>query len=322
MNVRNGRYNDGTTVDATYTAALTLSGPILTNGTISGRVDIARADILLPDRFGGGATLNVEHRNTAPGFVPPVKPPPPTTASGVQSGGGLGLDITVASANRTAIAVRGYGLDAALGGSLRISGTTGNPVAIGGFDMDRGRIEVLGRRFDFTQGKVTFAGDLIPILAFQATTRTSEITATVNVTGPADNPQITFTSSPQLPEEEIISQILFDRGVTRLSAFQAAQLVDAIGQFSGAFSRGNGLFDRVRKLTGLDNLDVRQNDTGGTTVGIGKRINNNISLGVEQDTNGTGRVTIDLDITKNLKARGEAGADGSGKVGLTYEHEY
>ena len=322
VNIRNGRYNDGTTVDATYTAALTLSGPILTNGTISGRVDVARADILLPDRFGGGTTLNVEHRNTAPGFVPPVKPPPPGTAAGVQSGGGLGLDITVASANRTAIAVRGYGLDAALGGSLRISGTTGNPVAIGGFDMDRGRIEVLGRRFDFTQGKVTFAGDLIPILNFQATTRTSEITATVNVTGPADNPQISFSSSPQLPEEEIISQILFDRGVTRLSAFQAAQLVDAIGQFSGAFSRGNGLFDRVRKLTGLDNLDVRQNDAGGTTVGIGKRINNNISLGVEQDTSGTGRVTIDLDITKNLKARGEAGSNGEGKVGLTYQHEY
>jgi len=322
VNVRNGRYNDGTTVDATYTAALSLSGPILTNGTISGRVDIARAEILLPDRFGGGTTLNVEHRNTAPGFVPPVKPPPPSTATGVQSGGGLGLDITVASANRTAIVVRGYGLDAALGGSLRISGTTSNPVAIGGFDMDRGRIEVLGRRFDFTQGKVTFAGDLIPILDFQATTRTSEITATVNVTGPADNPQISFTSSPQLPEEEIISQILFDRGVSRLTAFQAAQLVDAIGQFSGAFSRGNGLFDRVRKLTGLDDVDVRQNEAGGTTVGIGKRINDNIRLGVEQDTNGTGRVTIDLDITKNLKARGEAGSNGEGKIGLTYEHEY
>ena len=78
----------------------------------------------------------------------------------------------------------------------------------------------------------------------------------------------------------------------------------------------------MRKLTGLDDLDVRQNDTGGTTVGIGKRINDNIRLGVEQDTNGTGRVTIDLDITRNLKARGEAGGDGSGKVGLTYEREY
>jgi translocation and assembly module TamB len=322
INVRNGRYTDGTTVDATYTASLSLSGPILTTGKIAGRIDVARAEILLPDRFGGGTTLNVEHVNTAPGFVPPVKPAPPPAASGVQSGGGLGLDITASSTNSSSIIVRGFGLDAELGGSLRVTGTTGNPVTVGGFDLLRGRIEVLGRRFDFTSGRLTFAGDLIPILDFKATTRTSEITATVLVAGPADDPQISFTSSPALPEEEIISQLLFDRTVGRLTAFQAAQLVDAIGQFSGAFGRGDGLFTRVRKLTGLDDLDVRQNDTGGTTVGIGKRINDNIRLGVEQDTKGTGRVTIDLDITRNLKARGEAGGDGSGKVGLTYEREY
>lgn len=322
INVQNGRYNDGTTVDATYTAALTISGPILTTGSIGGRVDIARAEILLPERFGGGQALNVQHINTEPGFVAPVKPSPPPPAEGPARSGGLGLDLTVASSNRSAIIVRGFGLDAALGGSLRITGSTGNPVTVGGFEMSRGRIEVLGRRFEFTTGRLTFAGELIPILDFQASTRTSEITAIVNVTGPADDPQISFTSSPSVPEEEVIAYLLFDQNVGSLTAFQAAQLVDAIGQFSGAFARGDGLFTRVRKLTGLDDLDIRQNESGGTTVGIGKRINDNIRLGVEQDTQGTGRVTIDLDITRNLKARGEAGSDGSGKVGLNYEREY
>lgn len=322
IDIRNGRYSDGTMVDATYTASLALSGPLLTTGSVTGRVDIARAEVLLPDSFGGGPALNVEHINVEPGFVAPVKPTPPRTVGGPQASGGLGLDITIAGSSRSAIIVRGFGLDAELGGSLRITGTTDNIVTVGGFEMLRGRIEVLGRRFDFTRGLITFAGELVPILDFEATTRASDITANVLVTGPADDPQITFTSSPELPEEEIISHLLFDTNVGSLTAFQAAQLVDAIGQFSGAFSRGDGLFSRVRRATGLDDLDVRQNETGGTTVGIGKRINDNLRLGVEQDTRGTGRVTIDLDLTRNLKARGEAGSDGSGKLGLTYEREY
>lgn len=322
IGVQNGRYNDGTMVDAAFTAALTLTGPLMTTGTVGGRVDISRADILLPDRFGGGAALDVRHVNVAPGFVPPVRPAPPSTSGGGSASGGLNLNITVASTNRTAIIVRGFGLDASLGGSLTVTGDIGNPVTVGGFEMARGRIEVLGRRFEFTRGRLTFTGDLVPVLDFEASTRTSQVTAIVNVDGPADDPVITFTSNPQLPEEEIISQILFDRNVSGLTAFQAAQLVDAIGQFSGAFARGDGLFTRVRQMTGLDDLDVRQNESGGTTVGIGKRINDNIRLGVEQDTGGAGRVTIDLDITRNLKARGSAGDDGSGSVGLNYEYEY
>ncbi|WP_421726251.1 translocation/assembly module TamB domain-containing protein [Bauldia sp.] len=322
IDVRNGRYSDGTMIDASYTAGLALTGPLMTTGSITGQVDIARAEVLLPDHFGGGVALNVEHINVEPGFVPPIQPTPPPTAGGPQSSGGLNLDITVAGSSRSAIIVRGFGLDAELGGSLRITGTTENIVTVGGFEMLRGRIEVLGRRFDFTRGRMTFAGDLVPILDFEATTRASDITANVLVTGPADDPEITFTSTPELPEEEIISHLLFDRNVGSLTAFQAAQLVDAIGQFSGAFSRGDGLFARARKITGLDDIDIRQNESGGTTVGIGKRINDNLRLGVEQDTSGTGRVTIDLDLTRNLKARGEAGGDGSGKIGLTYEREY
>ncbi|MCP4379883.1 MAG: hypothetical protein GY798_00380 [Hyphomicrobiales bacterium] len=322
IDVRDGRYSDGTTIDATYSASLGLSGPMLTTGKVTGRIDIARAEVLLPDSFGGGPALNVEHINVEPGFVPPVKPAPPRTVGGPQAAGGLALDITVASANRSAIIVRGFGLDASLGGSLRITGTTNSLVTVGGFEMLRGRIDVLGRRFDFTRGRLTFAGELVPILDFEATTRASDITATVRVTGPADNPQIELSSSPELPEEEIISHLLFDTNVGSLTAFQAAQLVDAIAQFSGAFARGDGLFARARKITGLDDLDVRQNESGGTTVGIGKRINDNIRLGVEQDTRGSGRVIIDLDLTRNLKARGEAGDDGSGKIGLTFEREY
>ncbi len=98
--------------------------------------------------------------------------------------------------------------------------------------------------------------------------------------------------------------------------------MDAVAQLTGAIRQG-GIFARIRQATGLDDLDIRQSATGGTTVGIGSRINERLRLGVEAGTDaGSGRVTIDLDITQNLKAQAEAGQDGSGKVGLTYEREY
>jgi translocation and assembly module TamB len=218
--------------------------------------------------------------------------------------------------------VRGFGVDAEFGGMLQLTGTSGNPQTAGAFQMQRGRIELLGRCFDFSSGTLTFNGDLVPVLDFTGTTQATDGTVTLNVTGPANNPQIGLSSSPARPEEEILSRLLFDQSVGNLSPLQAAQLVDAVAQLTGALG-GGGLFDRVRRATGFDDLDIRQSATGGTTVGVAKRINDKLRVGVEAGSDsGSGRVVVDLNVTKNLKARGEAGETGEGKVGLTYEMEY
>ncbi len=320
VKVDNGRYADGNLVNTAFGADLTLKGPLLGNGVLAGRIDLGRTEIRLPDKFGtSAAAIDVKHINTEPGFKAPKLRSGGAKASGA-TGGALRLD--VALAGNSGIFVRGFGIDAELGGTARLGGTTGTPVAAGGFTMNRGRIEVLGRRFDFTSGTLTFAGDLIPTLDFSATTSTSDAVVTLHVTGRADDPTISFTSSPSLPQEEILSRLLFDRNVGSLSPLQAAQLVDAVAQMTGALG-GTGLFARVREATGLDDLDIRQNASGGTTIGVAKRLGDRVRLGVEGGSeDASGRITIDLDITKNLKARGEAGQDGSGKVGLTYEREY
>jgi translocation and assembly module TamB len=321
LRVTNGRYADGSLINTTFNADLAVTGPLTGNGVVSGTVDLGRTEIQLPDRFGGAATaIDVKHVNAAPGFTPPKLRQSTASAGGSAGSGGLRLDIAL-SGNR-GLFVRGFGIDSELGGTVRIGGTTGNPQAAGAFTQRRGRIEVLGRRFDFQSGTLTFSGDLIPVVDFAATTTTSDGTVTLNVTGPANDPKITFTSSPALPQEEILSRLLFNQEVGKLSPLQAAQLVDAVAQLTGALG-GTGLFARVRQATGLDDLDVRQSATGGTTVGVSKRINDNVRLGVEAGTDANaGRVVIDLDLTKNLKARGEAGQDGSGKLGITYEREY
>lgn len=322
VNVANGRYNDGQVVDATFDASLAVNGPLTGGATMSGTVALGRTEIQLPDRLTvAKGAIEVTHVNAPPGFVPPLTEEKERAARASASGN-LRLDVELT--NSGGIFVRGFGVDAEFGGSLRITNTISDPVAAGAFTMRRGRVEVIGRRFELVSGTLTFAGDLVPVVDFNATATTSDAIVTVSVTGPANQPTISFTSNPDLPEEEILSQLLFNRSVATLSVVQVAQLLDAASQFSGG-SSGQSFFGRIRNALGVDDLDIRQNASGGTTVGVGKRINDNVSLGVEAGSDGE-RVTIDLDLTPNLKARGSAGSGGSSgadsSIGLTYEREY
>jgi translocation and assembly module TamB len=319
IKIANGRYADGKVINTRFNADLALKGPLLGNGRLSGKIDLGHTDLELPDRLAGSATaIDVRHVNAPRGFKPPRARE--STAAGSHSGGAIVLDIALAA--NSGLTVRGFGVDAEFGGMLQLTGTSGNPQTAGAFQMQRGRIELLGRRFDFSSGTLTFNGDLVPVLDFTGTTQATDGTVTLNVTGPANNPQIGLSSSPARPEEEILSRLLFDQTVGNLSPLQAAQLVDAVAQLTGALG-GGGLFDRVRRATGFDDLDIRQSATGGTTVGVAKRINDKLRVGVEAGSDsGAGRVVVDLNVTKNLKARGEAGETGEGKVGLTYEKEY
>ena len=118
---------------------------------------------------------------------------------------------------------------------------------------------------------------------------------------------ISLSSIPELPQEEVLSRLLFDRSVGSLSPLQAVQLIDAIARFTGVTS-GSSMFDRIRRATGLDDLDVRQNAAGATTVGVGRRLGDRVRLGVEAGTGTTaGRVTVDLEIE---------GAEGTRRSGL------
>ncbi len=232
----------------------------------------------MPDRLGGSATaIDVRHVNVPQGFTPPTASDK-VGADGETSSGGLGLDVSLTG--NSGVYIRGFGIDAEVGGALHVGGTTGSPQAIGGLDLRRGRIEALGKRFEFTRGSLTFESSLVPYLDFEATTQTSDAVVTLSITGPANDPTIHFTSSPELPEEEILSRLLFERSVGTLSPVQAVQLVDAVAQMTGAVAQG-GIFARVREATGLDDLDIRQTEAGGTTVGVGARINDNVRLGAE-----------------------------------------
>jgi translocation and assembly module TamB len=306
-------------------AALNLSvnGPLAAAPRIAGRVDVETIDVSVPERFGGAAAPLPNTRH--------IRPPPQTQARLAKQQRATGaaqratppfnafLDITVDAPAR--IFVRGRGIDAELGGQIRLAGSTAAPQADGSFDLRRGRLVVLTQRLDFSRGRLLFQGSPIPDLDFVAETRAGGVTARVNVTGPANAPTFAFNSDPDLPQDEVLSRLLFARASGGLSAFQALQLAQAAAQFSGA---GGDLdaFERTRRTLGVDDLDVNFGPAG-PTVGVSRAIGDRVRLGVRAGARPEdSAVGVDIDLTRRLKLQGEVGADGRTSVGAGFEIEW
>ncbi|MFL5021109.1 MAG: translocation/assembly module TamB domain-containing protein [Microvirga sp.] len=310
------------TVEASADLDLTVSGPLLSRPRAAGRINIISMNVSVPDRL--PTTLR-----PLPG-TRHVRPTPTAAARLAlaqrrQSASARGtpfraeLDLTLTAQNR--IFVRGRGINAELGGDLRLQGTSQDPIAIGAFELRRGRFDLLGQRLEFVRGRLDFTGDLTPSLDFLAETQAGDVTARIGVTGPASSPEFTFSSEPYLPQDEVLSRILFQRPSGGLSAGQALQLAQAVAQLSGG--SGNDAFEQLRRSLGVDSLDITVGAGGGPGVGVSRYISDNVRVGVKAgalpEESG---VTVDVDLTRRLKAQGEINAEGGSSVGLGFELEY
>ncbi|MBN8994077.1 MAG: translocation/assembly module TamB domain-containing protein [Rhizobiales bacterium] len=306
---------------------VTVTGPVAIRPKIGGRIVVKTLDVNIPDRLDSGLPdvsvrhVNVEGKGGAGKSQAAVQAPAAkaaATRAAPRATSAVDLDVAVSAPN--GVFVRGMGLDAELGGDITVRGNNAAPVAIGAFDLRRGRFSVAGKTFTLTSGTITFAGSLDPQLNLVAETTSNGVTAKIVITGPASAPQIALTSSPELPQDEIVSRLFFGRELGSLSAGQALQVAQVVAQFSGG---GPGVLDKVRRSLGVDALDVGANAAGnGGEIGIGKRLNDHIYLGVKQGTQpGSSKVTVDVDITKNIRVQGATGADSS-EVGIGAQWDY
>ena len=309
------------TVEASADLDLTLSGPLTSRPRVAGRIDIITMNVSVPDRLPTTlrplpGTKHVRPTPTAAARLALTQRRQAASARGTPFR--AELDLVLTAQNR--IFVRGRGLNAELGGDLRLQGTTQDPVAIGAFELRRGRFDLLGQRIDLVRGRLDFTGDLTPSLDFLAETQAGDVTARIGVTGPASSPEFSFSSSPDLPQDEVLSRILFQRPSGGLSAGQALQLAQAVAQLSGG--SGNDAFERLRRSLGVDSLDITVG-ADGPGVGVSRYISDNVRVGVRAGARPEeSGVTVDIDLTRRLKAQGEVNAEGGSSVGLGFEMEY
>ncbi|OWV90796.1 filamentous hemagglutinin adherence factor [Rhizobium sp. R72] len=312
-------YVDGTLVVATVDGTLGLRGPLLANPTLNGRLRLERASITVPERLPTSLReIDIRHVNAPKAVLAQLRD---ETQQGARTKSNtINLDLQLDAPSQ--IFVRGRGIDAELGGSVTIRGTAAEPIVSGGFTMRRGRLTILNRRLDFTsRSRITFAGDLTPALDMEASSTSGSTTLTVDVTGLATDPSITFSSSPALPQDEVLAQLIFGQSMSRLSPVQIAQLADAVAQLAGG--RSGSLFQGLRNQLGVDDFDVSTDAKGRTSVSVGRYLNDRTYFELQQTTGkGGAKAIINFDVGRGVKLRAGAGGDGEGEAGVVYEHEY
>jgi translocation and assembly module TamB len=309
---------------ATLDANLSLRGDLAGTLAAGGSVTIDRADIGIPDRLPASVPVLQVRR---PGQ------PPPAAASGPD----VALDVTVSAPAQ--VFVRGRGLYAELAGRIHVGGTAVAPIPVGSFRLRRGEFNLAGQMLTFTSGEISFQGDLTdPALNFVASSYNGSITAMLTVGGFASAPKITLSSTPDLPQDEVLAQLLFHQSASTLSALQLAQAAAALAQISGV---GGGAFDplnTVRKDLGLDRLNVGGGQGGtGANVEAGRYVARGVYVGAKQAATGGGtQATVQVDLLRGLKLETNVGMGGTTSatgaagtsdpygtsVGLTYQFQY
>ncbi|MBY3236012.1 filamentous hemagglutinin adherence factor [Rhizobium laguerreae] len=310
-------YVDGTLVVSTVNGTLGLRGPI-TNATLSGKLRLDKTSITVPEKLPTSLReIDIRHKNAPRAVLAQLRDDgerKPGEKSSV-----ITLDLEIDAPSH--IFVRGRGIDAELGGLVTIRGTAAAPNVTGGFTMRRGRLTILNRRLDFSdKSRITFVGDLTPALDMEATSASGSTTLTVDVAGLATDPAITFSSSPELPQDEVLAQLIFGQSMSKLSPVQIAQLADAVSQLAG--NRSTSLFEGLRNQLGVDDFDVSTDSKGQTSVSVGRYLNDRTYFELQQGGSAGAKAVINLDVGRGVKLRGGAGGNGEGEAGIVYEREY
>jgi translocation and assembly module TamB len=325
---------------ANITADLTLTGDMLTKLNAAGTVHVNRAVINIPNAFPPDVpTLNVVRAGQKP-------PPPPKPSKLV-----IALDYKV-SAPR-AVFVRGRGIDAELGGDLRVNGTASDVNVSGRFDMHQGTINLGGTTLTFDpESNVSFNGSGVnkkidPSLYFVAKQDTGQVaSAELYVTGFADAPVITLKSNPEgEPQDQIMSQLLFGtNAVATLSPLQLAQIGAALVTLGGiGGSGGFNPINTIQRKLGLDRLSIGgggggasaggagspnalgtapgQSDANAATIEAGRYISSRVYVGAKQSTLGPTQAQVQIDLTKKLKIQATLGNGGGSVQGATPQND-
>lgn len=251
-------------------------------------------------------------------------PPPDPNAAAGPAPTNWKLDLRVRADNQ--LFVGGMGLDSEWKTDMRVTGTTGNPNVSGRIQVVRGTFSFAGRRLDLAESSViTFRGPLLnPDLNITASTTVQTTTVNLNVSGTAQKPQIAFTSSPSLAQDEVLSLLLFGGPVSSLTPMQALQLASSLNSLRSG-GGGVGALGKVRGATGLDNLSLLGSDksTGrGNAVQAGKYLSKNIYVQVIADTKGFTQTQLTIALSRALSLVSQAGGYLGPSVGLKYSKQY
>jgi translocation and assembly module TamB len=302
-------------------ATVTASGPAtLSRGAdgavkLSGALILDRADVAAnPPTPSGVTPMDVVEINRVPG-----------------AGGGrleaagehapaVGLDVTLKAPR--GVFLKGRGLNLELSLDAHVTGSTANPILAGQAHVVRGDYDFGGKRFSFDPSGVIYLASSPDDIRLDLTASREDpsLTAVIRIDGTAQKPRITLSSTPVLPTDEVLAQVLFGASASQLSPMATAQMAAAMTALAGG--AGFDVAGNLRTLAHLDRLAFG-GDTPGAIVSGGKYVTNNVYVEIAGGASGpTGAVEWRVRRNLSIVSRLAGGPGGDSQVQVRWRRDY
>ena len=311
---------DPTLYQTVIDGTLALRGPLAGGAVLAGQLQLGQTDVFIAANSGPsfGSLPGLVHVN-APSEVARTR-----TWAGLSDtartdapGPIYRIDMQINAPAR--IFVRGRGLDAELGGQLRLQGQSDAIAPQGSFQLIRGRLDVLGRRLTLTEGSLNLQGSFDPTIRFAATSQTEDTSITLALQGVATKPELQLSATPELPQDEILARLLFGRNLAQISPLQAVRLAAALRSLSGG---GDGLAGNLRRELALDDFDINTTTDGQVEARAGKYLSDQLYSDVILRGAGETEVQLNLQLSPDVTLRGRVDSRGDTGIGLHFEKDY
>jgi len=223
--------------------------------------------------------------------------------------------------------IHGPGTAMEVSGDLQITKEVDQIFLLNGtMTIVRGFASAYGKRFVMKQGQVIFTGtpEINPQLDITVDHTVSNYLVEIHVGGRARTPEITFSSTPELPQTDILSLLIVGKTMDRLTGSEQENLSSQLTGAVGGMVAGK-LQDALGGVLGFDTFSIGAGDSlGGGSVSIGQYVTQNIYLSydVGMGKGGGNRVGIEYSITPRFKLKGSTSDNGASAIDFLWRRDY
>lgn len=308
-------------------ASISASGPLTligkkSRGKLQGNLNVEKAIVRLEEALPKQIkTIDINYFNIPEGQQP--------HQIETNSGSPIDLDIKL---HAKEVIVEGNHLKSLWKGTVNIAGNTSQPLLFGDLWISNGEYDLKGKLFNLTQGSIHFAGSPAKktSLYVVASKEIDPIKVEMIVKGPVNKLGVSFRSTPPMSQREVLSYILFGRGISDISHGEGDTLNQSFMALNASDSseEKQDLLSRLRNNIGIDRLDFSASGEGANrdvSVQVGKYIWKDVLISLNKSIGAASdRVAMEAKIMKNMKAQAEMdiGSSAQGKISLKWKRDY
>lgn len=218
-------------------------------------------------------------------------------------------------------------------GAITVKGDMSAPYLEGTITATKGKLSFFGKSLKVTEAKLMFDREHRnnPNVWLVGKRAVDDVTVCLQVSGYSPSPRISFVSDPALPENEVLSRLLFGKELSKISAGQSVQLASVGASLNN--KKGLNFLENLRSSFGFDTFELKENEmkaqaaesgqTASQALSVGKEFEN-MRISIDQSIGSAGsKATVSTGLGKNVYLDLEVGEKNTGSAaGLSWAFRY